>query len=256
MKKTWKKTGTQILAVGAVAAVTLFLSEIGMRYDNVGSRTGLIISLFILILTSLTLKESPLSKPERLMIKAGKPIGLVLLGIAVLTTGFMILGIPQEKQSEKETVVILGSGVNSDGRPSAVMQTRVDAALQYLKNHPDAAIVVSGGQHGDAPISEAESMKEVLLEQGISEEQIYLEPDSRTTAENLRYTAELIRKNGLSTTIALVTSEFHLARSCLYAERNGLKPIPVKAATPWYCLPAYYIREMYAVIDAFLIHKI
>ena len=71
-----------------------------------------------------------------------------------------------------------------------------------------------------------------------------------------QYSAKIIEDRHLSENVAVVTSEFHLARACLYAKRNGLHPSPVRAATPWYCLPAYVLREVYAVFDAFVIHRI
>lgn len=255
MKKSEKKTGYELLCGAGVVLTLLFFGEIGMHYQNHGSITGALIGIFLLLWGWAGLNRDALPKAGITMFHAAKPIGLILGGVILLTTAFMIFGIPRTQPEEDATVIILGCGVNSDGTPSAIMQERVNAALKYLESHPEADIIVSGGRLGSAPVSEAESMKQELIRNGIDEKRIYCEDQSRTTAENLRFSTIVIKENLLSQNAAVVTSEFHMARACLYAKRNGLNAAPVCASTPWYALPAYFLREVYAVFDAFLIHR-
>ena len=255
MKKSENKTGYQILAGAGFIQTLVFFSELGMRYENIGSYTGAFLGIMLGILGIAGIHRETLSRTGQILFSIAKPIGLVIGGILLVTFGFMIFAIPKTQPAEDATVIILGCGVNSDGSPSAIMQERVNAGLKYLESHPDVPVIVSGGQLGGAPISEAESMKQCLIEQGIEENRIYIEDQSRTTAENLRFSTMVIKENRLSQNVAVVTSEFHLARACLYAKRNGLNPAPVKAVTPWYALPSYALREVYAVFDAFVIHR-
>ncbi len=256
MKKSVKNERYTFITAAGIVLTLLFCGEIGMHYQNIGSLSGAVIGVCLTAYGIAGWNRSSLTKTGLALFRIAKPIGLLVGGIILLTIGFMIFAVPKTQPEKDATVIILGCGVDSDGTPSAVMQKRVDAALDYLRDHPDVPVIVSGGQLGSAPVSEAESMKQELMRHGVDEERIYCEDQSRTTAENLRFSAKIIEDRHLSETVAVVTSEFHLARACLCAKRNGLHPSPVRAATPWYCLPAYVLREVYAVFDAFVIHRI
>ena len=64
-------------------------------------------------------------------------------------------------QGEPEVMVILGCQVRQDG-PSVLLRDRLDEALDYLEDHPDMTVVVSGGQGPDEPTSEAQAMADYL----------------------------------------------------------------------------------------------
>lgn len=247
----------EFFTMATIIAGVYFLCEIGLHYDNIGSWTGLLVSI------TLALKWSHASQWDAWKAAHSKATSVLrgccglLAGCAVITLGVMTFGIPANDVSEDAVVIILGTGVDSDGKPSILMQGRVDAAVDYLKSHSEAPIIVSGGGiGGDIPITEAESMKQALINAGIDESRIYLEDQSTSTAENLRYSAELIHTEGLSTHVVIVTSNFHAYRSCLYAKRNGLTARAVTSSTPWWSVGACVIREMYGILDSWLIHRI
>lgn len=81
---------------------------------------------------------------------------------------------------------MLGAGLNGD-KPSAVLEMRLEKARLYLQEHPQTVVIVSGGQGPTEPVSEAESMKNWLMEKGIPNSRIIMEDKSTTTAENIRY---------------------------------------------------------------------
>lgn len=234
----------------------VFLCNIGMRYSNIGSLTGVIVHS-LLLAHSLN-PEWFQSIAEKLkQSRAGRivwkglciTVGGILL-LAVLTTGCMIAGIPEAPDDLERTVIILGSGVNEDGTPTTVMKSRIDAAMDYIQTHPQAPIIASGGLYSTDRIAEAESICRYLIENGIPEQRIYTERDSSSTEENLRNSAALIQANGLSTNIVLSTSEFHSYRAGLIARRNQLNTRAIPARTPWYILPTCWIREMYGILLA------
>ena len=251
MKHLWEKKQTiwrSLLLVFGITAEIFFLCNIGMQYLNIGSVTGALVALLLIGIAV---------RPDWLKTTAGKILRgflIVISALAVVTTGFMVFGIPKTTPAEDSTVVILGSGVDEDGTPSLVCRMRVDAALPYLQEHPDADIITSGGVTSPDQISEAESMKRYLLEKGISAERIHTQSQSSNTEENLRFTGKLIRENQLSPNIVLVTSNFHSYRSSLYAKRNQLEVSSICAPTPWWVLPTCWIREMYAILYAWTGH--
>ena len=87
-------------------------------------------------------------------------------------------------------MVIFGCKVEPWG-PSILLQDRLDAALDYLKDHPDMEIVVTGGKGDDEHQSEAQCMYDYLTAHGVEGEIIVLEDQSRNTWQNVIYTLEL-----------------------------------------------------------------
>ncbi|MBR2676882.1 MAG: YdcF family protein [Solobacterium sp.] len=235
-----------LLLVLGITAEIFFLCNIGMQYLNLGSITGALVSL---LLIGIAVRPDGFNSTIGILLRG---FVLVVSILAVLTTGVMVFGVPGTAPAENSTVVILGSGVNEDGSPSLISRLRTDAVLPYILEHPDAAIVTSGGITAKDQISEAESMKQYLVEQGVPSERIHTENQSSNTEENLRFTSRLIQEHELSTTIVLVTSDFHSYRSALYAKRNRLEVSSVRAPTPWWILPTCWIREMYGVLAAWL----
>ena len=95
------------------------------------------------------------------------------------------------------TVIVLGCQVLEDGRPSLMLQKRIDAAYGYLSAHPDAACVASGGLDDSETVTEAQCIRSTLVSMGIDEGRIYLEDRSRSTEENLSFSAAIIREQSL-----------------------------------------------------------
>lgn len=144
---------------------------------------------------------------------------------------------------QNATLVVLGAGLRGD-RPSRTLRERLDAAVVYLNAHPEVSCVVSGGQGEDESCTEAAAMKAYLLEKGIAEERIYLEEASTSTEENLLLSREVIRQNGLSEAVAVVTQEFHQCRAQEFARKAGFETVgAVTAHTPLDLLPSYWIRD-------------
>ena len=83
----------------------------------------------------------------------------VALGlIACLLYAILILSFAHLRQPsaelQGETVIVLGCKVNGD-RPSLMLQRRLDTAVAYLNENPDARCIVSGGQGDNETRSEA-----------------------------------------------------------------------------------------------------
>ena len=183
-------------------------------------------------------------------------IALVLYFAGIACFGVllcMLLGAGTNRPGEEDrTVVVLGCQVRGE-TPSLMLEKRLQAAYAYLEAHPDAPCVVSGGQGPGEAISEAEAMYRWLVERGIEPGRIYLESASTSTAENLRYSAAVIREEGLPTDVAVATDGFHQWRGAYYAAENGLSAAALPAKTPWYLLECYYVREVLAAAKTLLL---
>ena len=149
-----------------------------------------------------------------------------------------------------DAVIVLGAGVKGE-TPSLMLQSRINAAAEYLNAHPDIPAVLSGGQGNGENITEAECMRRQLTAMGIGESRLLLEERSTSTAENFAFSKELLRQAGIdpeTAVVAVVTNDFHCFRAHLIAQREGLTVLDVPAEVPWLLLNAnYYVREFFAL---------
>ena len=156
------------------------------------------------------------------------------------------------KEGEDYTLVVLGCLIKGD-QPSIMLTRRLQAALSYLLAHPETPVVVAGGQGPDELYPEAEVMKNYLAAHGVDPARIYTEPSSTDTKENLAFSAAIIRQEGLPSQVAVVSDGFHLFRARLYANRAGLPAVSLPCDTPWGLIPAYWMREFFAVARAIVL---
>jgi len=145
--------------------------------------------------------------------------------------------------ADGEYVIILGAQVRGEV-PTLVLNARIKAAAEYLKEHPNAVAVASGGKGSGETISEAEAIRRGLVRLGISEERILLEDMSTSTAENLRFSGEMIQRNK---SVVVVTNDFHVFRAVKLAKKLGYTDVSGLGATDFFAVTIqYYVREFFA----------
>lgn len=181
-----------------------------------------------------------------------------LLSFAVLL-GVVLTGARDHIVGQPQVMVILGCKVESWG-PSILLQDRLDKALDYLEDHPDLTIVVSGGQGNDEHQSEAQCMYDYLTAHGVDGGQILMEDQSHNTWENVCFTQEQLQAEGVDTSEMLVVSNgFHLARVRMLWDRawEGEYTLSTLAA-PSSHIPSrlkMYIREPLALVKSYLFDR-
>ena len=188
-------------------------------------------------------------------------LALILVGALsfALLLGAVLYGSYDHIAGEPQVMVVLGCQVKPWG-PSVLLQDRLDEAADYLEDHPDMVVVVSGGQGPDEPTTEARAMADYLMERGVPEEQLLLEDQSHNTIQNFRYTAQLLEARGYDldgTEVLVVSNGFHLTRARMLAERAGFGDISTLAA-PSSHLPSrlkMYIREPLALVKSFVFDR-
>ena len=87
-----------------------------------------------------------------------------------------------------------------------------------------------------------------LTDSGIVSDRIYKEDQSTTTRENLAFSYEIIKEQGLNENIAIATNNFHEYRAGKIADDLGLKHGAVSGDTALWLLPTYYARELLAIL--------
>ncbi len=156
-------------------------------------------------------------------------------------------------RGEPGAMVILGAQLRSDG-PSLFLQRRLERALDFLAEHPDTLVVVSGGQGPTEPTTEAAGMEKFLREKGFSGE-ILLEDKATNTGENLKFSKEVLADAGYDVAdgVILVSNNFHLARCVLLGNRFGYSVSTLSAIADHAPTRVYnYLREPFALVKSFL----
>ncbi len=173
--------------------------------------------------------------------------GTVLMTAAAVA----VLGAVSKTIPDNTPAIVLGCSVKGTA-PSRVLQERIDAACVYLQQHPDAVCILSGGQGRDEDISEAACMYREMLAAGMDASRLYQESESVNTQENLENSKKILEKLGISETVTIISSEFHLYRGRYWAEKLGYQTYGCGAHTDWKYLPSFFLREIIAVVHLWL----
>jgi uncharacterized SAM-binding protein YcdF (DUF218 family) len=154
---------------------------------------------------------------------------------------------PEKVSGKIDTILVLGGGTKNN-RPGAVLKGRLDQALAYAEKHPDVAFIVSGGLGFGKTTSEGTIMKNYLMENGIQPERITIEEKATSTYENLLYTKEMIQPNDQ---VLIVTSDFHLFRTKMIAERVGVEAEGLGSPLRISSIPQAHVREYMAIMKSY-----
>lgn len=121
-------------------------------------------------------------------------------------------------------IIILGNALE-DNKPSKILKYRLDHSFKYINEFNNCKVIVSGGITSNNTKSEAEIMKNYLINEGVDSRRIILEDKAKTTEENFIYSKKLIKENK---NILVISSSYHILRSRLIAEINNLKNVKYK----------------------------
>jgi len=184
--------------------------------------------------------------------------GLTAAGMAVIfgAMGYIAVQGQDSIMAQDETpafIVVLGAQVQGD-QPSLTLKKRLDLALEYLTGHPQASVVVSGGQGADEAYTEASVMAKYLTARGVDESRVLLEEQASDTRENLEFSRTLAQAHGMRTDrVLIITSDFHLCRAKYLAKKLGMEPYGLASRTsPEVLRVNYLLREVFAFVKAAL----
>lgn len=177
---------------------------------------------------------------------------LVVAGIVLMiAASAAILGAASKNIPDDTPAVVLGCAVKGS-RPSKVLQERIDAAYDYMQEHPQAVCVLSGGKGKGENISEAECMYQQLVRAGIDASRLYQEAESVNTQKNLENSIKILEGLEVGESVTVISSEFHLYRGRWWAKKLGCQNYGYAAHTDWKYFPTLFLREVIAVIHLWL----
>ena len=176
-------------------------------------------------------------------------VGVACIGITVGFIAFAAADAPTE--DEEVTVLVLGCQVIGE-KPSVMLRDRIEVAYDYLAAHPEVKCIATGGQGSNEDISEAECIRRELVAMGIDPGRIYVEDQSTSTSENIRFSHRIITEENLPTTVALASDNFHQLRAGIYAQRSGLEARSLGCPSVWYLSAGYWAREVLALYAVYI----
>ncbi len=149
-------------------------------------------------------------------------LGLALLAVAAFLSAFIVVltTATVDERRPADAIVVLGAA-QYNGRPSPVLQARLDHALKLYRADLAPRVVVTGGVGRGDVESEATVGKRYLTARGVPASAIVLEPEGRSTGESMTAVAEWASKTKVKTVI-LVSDPFHMARLRAEARRTGI----------------------------------
>lgn len=115
------------------------------------------------------------------------------------------------KDFTKPAIVILGYGLEPDGRMRSILRTRVLTGLTVAQFFPQSPIIVTGGNPKNGR-TEAGQMRNMLMLLGFPANRIIVEDRANSTVQNAQFSVPLAKEAGTSG-IILVTSSTHQDRA-------------------------------------------
>jgi uncharacterized SAM-binding protein YcdF (DUF218 family) len=125
-----------------------------------------------------------------------------------------------------DVAVVLGCPANPDGTPSPCLRCRVTAAVAAYRRGEVHAVLFAGGAAHNRFI-EAAVMAREAARLGMPHEVIFLEGESLTTWQNLRFSKRIMAAHGFQTAL-LISTRDHLPRARRFAEYYGI-PVALSA---------------------------
>ncbi len=172
-------------------------------------------------------------------------LAFYLVMLIVVSTMPIKIAIGSEK-----AVIVLGAGLNGEV-VSETLRHRLDGAIQYYNENEGVTLCVTGSKGRFELIPEAVAMERYLLDKGIPQQDILVDPHSDDTEQNIENAMKLFDENNIDTDsgVVIVTNRFHCYRALGYASKQGINnATAVATSIPVMAVHSSYSREVFALL--------
>lgn len=135
--------------------------------------------------------------------------------------------------------VVFGAGVRPDGRPSAYLRYRLDAARQLYEAGTVSVVLVSG-DNGQADYDEPTVMADWLVDHGVPRDRVVLDYAGFDTHDTCVRAVEVF---GVTEAV-LITHDYHLPRATYLCREAGMDVQGVGVGAEGGPRASYYAREL------------
>jgi uncharacterized SAM-binding protein YcdF (DUF218 family) len=181
-----------------------------------------------------------------------KRVLLVTIALAILAAGIGVTRVANEiraqstlEEAQPADIIIVLGAAEYRGRPSPVLEARLNHALYLYHQHLAPRIMTTGGAGGDPTFTEGEVGHAYLSRRDVPSEAILVEREGATTVESIAAAGEIMQRMNLTSCI-VVSDGYHIFRVKKMLERKGMKaygsPRPEMRPEPQWT----YIRQAIA----------
>jgi uncharacterized SAM-binding protein YcdF (DUF218 family) len=128
--------------------------------------------------------------------------------------------IPDHPPSNPDCLVIPSYALLDRSTPTAPTRAQIELAHTWWKRFPQARLILSTGDNQGLGVSNASVMADYAAGLGIPRQCLIEEDRSRNTVQNLRYSMEIIQREGLRQP-TLVTLDLYTRRAVATAKKLG-----------------------------------
>jgi uncharacterized SAM-binding protein YcdF (DUF218 family) len=162
---------------------------------------------------------------KRVLLRIGlcaAAVGTIATGIALTTVAREISRQSRVDEAQPADVIVVLGAAEYRGRPSPVLEARLNHALfLYLRNLAPR-ILTTGGAGGDPTFTEGGVAQAYLSRHGVPAEAILVESEGESTVHSIAVAAEIMRRMNLRSCI-VVSDGYHIFRVKKMLENQGLK---------------------------------
>ncbi len=185
-----------------------------------------ILMLFAVAGMGMLVGDSPSAYGKSsLMVIAGTSL-LAVMGFVVVTLQSGSIGDPIPSDAAP-AILILGCGVESDGKPSEALTDRMATGDKLFLEGHGKMLILSGGP-GEGSVTESAAMKKLALEAGVPETKLLLDSAGINAADSIQYASALPELEN-DRRIIVVSHWYQLARIRMLGRQAGLQVIAVPA---------------------------
>src|SRR4249920_1188267 len=156
-------------------------------------------------------------------------LGVVVAALALVFGGTKIASVAREIRRQSvvdearpaDVIIVLGAA-EYRGKPSPVLEARLNHALFLYLQNMAPRILTTGGAGGDPSFTEGGVAQAYLSRHGVPSEAILVESEGESTVHSIAVAAEIMHRMNLRSCI-VVSDGYHIYRVKKLLENQGMK---------------------------------
>lgn len=162
---------------------------------------------------------------KRLLLSAVFFVAVLATAWAVTTIEGLSREIAEQSRVDEaapaDVIIVLGAA-EYRGKPSPVLEARLNHALYLYSQHLAPRILTTGGAGGDPTYTEGGVAHHYLSRHGVPSESILVESEGESTVHSIAAAAEIMARFDMKSCI-VVSDGYHIFRVKRMLERRGIK---------------------------------